>query len=58
MIETSGGKVFHGGQVDRADLFVELTIILDPKHDSQLMTEEIFGPIIPVIPFRTIEDAI
>lgn len=58
MIETSGGKVVHGGQVDREDKFVELTVILNPKIDSKLMTEEIFGPIIPIIPFSSIENAI
>jgi len=58
MIQTSGGKIVHGGEVDRSDKFVEVTVILNPSIDSQLMKEEIFGPIIPIIPYSSIENAI
>lgn len=37
---------------------VEPTIILEPKADSDLMQQEIFGCVLPVIPFSTIREAV
>ncbi len=34
------------------------TVVLDPPLDGALMTEEIFGPILPVIGYRELNDAI
>jgi acyl-CoA reductase-like NAD-dependent aldehyde dehydrogenase len=58
MISTSGGTIIFGGKVDRNKRFVENTVILNPKLESQLMREEIFGPIMPILPFKTIDEAI
>ncbi|MEH3117510.1 MAG: coniferyl aldehyde dehydrogenase [Methylorubrum populi] len=34
------------------------TIVLDPPTDALLMREEIFGPILPILPYDRVEDAI
>ena len=34
------------------------TLVIDPKRDSRLMKEEIFGPILPVIPFDSLSEAV
>lgn len=34
------------------------TLVLDPPDDCLLMQEEIFGPVLPIVPYDTIEDAI
>ena len=34
------------------------TVILNPSRDSALMKEEIFGPILPLISFQKIDEAI
>lgn len=34
---------------DNFDRFIEPTILLDPPLDAEIMTEEIFGPILPII---------
>ena len=54
------GKIIYGGRTDAAERFIEPTLIEDVALDSPLMTEEIFGPVFPVItmddtdkPFRT-----
>ena len=47
------GKIIYGGRTDAATRFIEPTIIEDVALDSPLMTEEIFGPVFPMI---TIED--
>ncbi len=35
-----------------------LTLVIDPPDDLQLMQEEIFGPILPIKPYRTLNDEI
>lgn len=35
-----------------------LTLVLDPPADCDLMKEEIFGPILPVVTYSTLEDAV
>jgi aldehyde dehydrogenase (NAD+) len=41
--------IAHGGRHDRATRFIEPTIVVDPPADHPLMTDEIFGPILPVV---------
>lgn len=52
------GTIYHGGQNDRADLFIAPTILTDVPANAPVLQEEIFGPILPVIEFRDIEQAI
>ena len=43
------GRIIYGGRADASDRFIEPTLIEDMALDSPLMTEEIFGPVFPVI---------
>lgn len=43
------GIIIYGGRTDAATRFIEPTLIENVPLDSPLMTEEIFGPIFPVI---------
>ena len=43
------GKIIYGGRTDAESRFIEPTLIEDVALDSPLMTEEIFGPVFPVI---------
>ena len=43
------GKIIYGGRTDAESRFIEPTLIEDVAPDSPLMTEEIFGPVFPVI---------
>ncbi len=56
-----GAKLLFGGhrakQFDRG-YFVEPTIFTDVTPDMQLMTEEPFCPVMPIIPFRTIDEVL
>jgi len=58
LIESAGGTVVVGGTTDPDTRYVAPTIIVDPDLDSKLMTEEIFGPILPVLSVDSIEEAI
>jgi aldehyde dehydrogenase (NAD+) len=51
------GKIIYGGQHDRSKLYISPTVIEEVSADSPLMRDEIFGPILPVIPFNTFEEA-
>jgi len=53
-----GGRVAAGGTIDVADRFVEPTIVVDPDLDSPLMTDEVFGPVLPVVTIESIDEAI
>ena len=47
------GDIIYGGRTDASERFIEPTLIENVPLDSPLMTEEIFGPVFPVI---TIDD--
>lgn len=53
-----GGKIHFGGEVDRARKYVAPTLLTDVGQKQQVMNEEIFGPVLPVIPFDDIEQVI
>ena len=53
-----GANVFIGGNVDEEELFIEPTILVDVAPDSPLMTGEIFGPLLPVLTFASLDQAI
>jgi len=54
----SGGKVVIGGEVDVANRYVAPTVLTDVDVKSPLMTEEIFGPVLPIINYNTVDEAI
>ena len=43
------GKIVYGGTCDPQTRFIEPTLIDGPALDSPVMTEEIFGPVFPII---------
>jgi succinate-semialdehyde dehydrogenase / glutarate-semialdehyde dehydrogenase len=55
-----GAKVLTGGQIEHhlGGLWLAPTVIVDVTHDMKVMREETFGPIMPVMAFDTIEEAI
>ncbi len=46
------------GVVDRATRRMPLSLIVDPAPDLRLMEEEIFGPLLPVVPYDDLADAV
>jgi succinate-semialdehyde dehydrogenase/glutarate-semialdehyde dehydrogenase len=54
-----GGKVVTGGQRrGNQGYFYEPTVITDLPDDSKLMTQEPFGPLAPVVPFKTTDEVV
>lgn len=52
------GRILVGGEVDVADNYVAPTILRDVRGDDPVMQDEIFGPILPVLPVESVEQAI
>lgn len=57
---TDGAKVVTGGKKAETDkgFFYEPTILTNVTHDSKIMRDEIFGPVLPITTFETIDEAI
>lgn len=55
---TENETIYTGGESDRKENYFAPTIITDVNPDSPLMQEEIFGPVLPVISFNELDDAI
>lgn len=51
-------SIVYGGRMDEENLFIEPTILVDPPVESEIMTEEIFGPLLPIITLEKIEDSV
>ncbi len=54
----SNGKLLHGGKTDKADLYIEPTMLEINNMNDDIMQAEIFGPILPIISFKTMEKAV
>ena len=53
------GKIVAGGEVlDRRGFFIRPTIVRDIPDDARLVREEQFGPIVPVLRYSDVDDAI
>ena len=45
-------KIIYGGISDKKNLYLSPTIVDEPNLNSELMLEEIFGPILPIISYE------
>ena len=52
------GKVVYGGNSDATKRFIEPTLLADVDLTSPVMNEEIFGPVLPMIPFENRDEVI
>lgn len=54
-----GAKVLTGGQVEaHGGLWLRPTVLTGIRDDMRVMQEETFGPLLPVIPFDTEDEAV
>lgn len=54
-----GARVVTGGKrVDRKGYFIEPTIFADVRQDMKIVQEEIFGPVVTISKFKTVEDVL
>jgi aldehyde dehydrogenase (NAD+) len=50
--------IISGGETDRDDLYIAPTIVSPVSPEHVLMQQEIFGPILPIIPVEDMKEAI
>ncbi|MEO0806310.1 MAG: aldehyde dehydrogenase [Cyanobacteria bacterium J06643_4] len=53
-----GEEILIGGQTDSAARFIAPTVLTNVSRESPVMQEEIFGPVLPVLTYGRVEDAI
>jgi aldehyde dehydrogenase (NAD+) len=53
-----GARVVLGGTVDAASRYIAPTLLADVKPETAIMEEEIFGPVLPVLRYDTLDDAV
>lgn len=58
-IKAAGGQIVYGGEVlKQAGSFVQPTLVCDVKNDWDIVQEETFAPILYVMSYRTLDEAI
>ncbi|UTT88477.1 hypothetical protein NDA17_007733 [Ustilago hordei] len=58
MLSGTKGNVVLGGQGDAKSKFMPPTIIADVKTDDPVMSGEIFGPLLPIVPVKDVKAAV
>ncbi|KAM5306310.1 aldehyde dehydrogenase family 3 member A2 [Glossophaga mutica] len=53
-----GQKIAFGGDTDEATRYIAPTILTDVDPETKVMQEEIFGPILPIVPVKNADEAI
>ena len=53
-----GGAKIYGGNKHKETLTIEPTIICQPAQNSKIMEEEVFGPLLPVLKYEKLDEAI
>ncbi|KAI8068745.1 Aldehyde/histidinol dehydrogenase [Gongronella butleri] len=57
--ERESGDIVFGGDIDRDERYIAPTLITGVKfNDSKLMGDELFGPLLPVIAYHELDEAI
>jgi aldehyde dehydrogenase (NAD+) len=54
----NGQKILLGGDIDLEENYIEPTIIEIEDLDNILMKDEIFGPILPLVTYRSLDEVI
>ncbi|KAK7282715.1 hypothetical protein RIF29_11704 [Crotalaria pallida] len=51
------GKIVYGGEKDESKLRIAPTLLLDVPRDSLIMSDEIFGPLLPILTVEKLEES-
>lgn len=58
LIEKEWPQIISGGEVDRTNLFIAPTLLNNVTWESPSMEDEIFGPVLPIIEYDNLGEAI
>ena len=51
------GTIAFGGRTNKEKLFIEPTLLTDVPLNAPVMNDELFGPVLPIISFHTMDEA-
>lgn len=51
-------KIYYGGHFNTDELYIEPTVLYPAHLSDACMQEEIFGPILPIIPYKRLSDVV
>ena len=59
-IKANGQKIVLGGEIDdsQSGYFFPITVVDNPPEDSKIVSEEQFGPILPILVYDEVDEAI
>lgn len=58
MLDSTNGKIVIGGTLDESNLFIEPTVVQVNDITDSLVTDESFGPLLPILPVNDLDEAI
>ncbi|RAU99574.1 aldehyde dehydrogenase [Paenibacillus sp. YN15] len=58
MVEQDRSRIVHGGAMSREERYIGPTLLDQAQWEDASMAEEIFGPILPILTYDRLEDAI
>jgi len=58
MLNDNPGRIYRGGKVVLDEKYIEPTLVVDVREDSKIMKEEIFGPLLPILRVKSMDEAI
>lgn len=58
MLDATKGEIVIGGETDESQRFIAPTIVKNVRPDDSLMGQEIFGPILPILTVKNVDEAI
>ena len=58
LLQDTEGTIVMGGEVDVELKYVAPTLVKNVRGGDSLMSEEIFGPVLPIVPVKDVDEAI
>ncbi|KZT24852.1 NAD-aldehyde dehydrogenase [Neolentinus lepideus HHB14362 ss-1] len=58
LIDNTKGTIVLGGEVNVEKKFIAPTVVRDVSGEDSLMSQEIFGPVLPIVPVESVDEAI
>ena len=58
LLEPVRDKVVVGGESDASEHYIAPTVINNVSSDDSIMTNEIFGPLLPIVPVDNVQKAV
>ncbi|TSA85618.1 aldehyde dehydrogenase family protein [Deinococcus detaillensis] len=56
--QEAGAELAYGGVFDESERYISPTLVTGVQPDMPLMQQELFGPVLPVVTYQTLDEAI